>query len=126
MDDHVRIDKTKREVFLHKIDLKKSKFHISSDSLFSVSLGFVAFIPVIWLAYYFEQFPMMWMAVYAAVFIFVWQLIFYGFTSTNKKKQKTLNVTNFYSKGTLIFLAIFWCALIIGVSIALYLKLPTP
>lgn len=73
------------------------------------------------LAFYFEQFAAMWLAIAWAVGVGLWQLVFYGYFS---KDERALEVTNFYSKGTLIFFACFWAALITGVAIALYLKLP--
>ncbi len=119
----VEIDKTQREVFSREVDLKKSPFQLSRRALIRIVLGFAIFLFPIWVAYHFEQYPQMWMAIAFAILVSTWQLLFYGYESS-PKDEATLKVTNFYSKGVLIFLAIFWTVLISGVSVALYLKLP--
>ncbi len=117
------VDKTQREVFSREVDLKKSRFQLSRRALIRIILGFAIFLLPIWIAYHFEQSPQMWMAIAFAILVSAWQLLFYGYESS-PKDEAALKVTNFYSKGVLIFLAIFWTVLIGGVSVALYLKLP--
>jgi cytochrome bd-type quinol oxidase subunit 2 len=119
----VEIDKTQREVFSREVDLKKSAFQLSRRALIRIVLGFAIFLLPIWIAYHFEQYPQMWMAIVFAILVSAWQLLFYGYESS-PKDEASLKVTNFYSKGVLIFLAIFWAVLISGVSVALYLKVP--
>lgn len=75
------------------------------------------------IAYYFEQYVVMWIAIIWATGMGLLQVVYYGYSSS-PKDEKSLSITNFYSKGTLIFLACYWSVLILGVAIALYLKLP--
>jgi hypothetical protein len=119
----VEIDRTQREVFTGEADLKQSRFQLSRRALIRIVLGFAIFLLPIWAAYHFEQYPQMWMAIAFAILVSAWQLLFYGYESS-PKDEAAFKVTNFYSKGVLIFLAIFWTVLIGGVSVALYLKLP--
>ena len=123
MKSRIEIDRTQRDVFSREVDLKKSQFQLSRRALIRIVLGFAIFLLPIWLAYHFEQYPQMWMAIGFAILISAFQLLFYGYESS-PKDEAALKVTNFYSKGVLIFLVIFWSVLIGGVSVALYLKLP--
>jgi hypothetical protein len=117
------LDNTKRSAFSREIDLKSSRFHLSRHEFLRIILGSSAMLSMAGLAFYFEQYAVMWIAIAWAVAVGLWQLAFYGYMS-NPKDKKSLAVTNFYSKGTLIFLASFWTVLIVGVAIALYFKLP--
>lgn len=115
-------DRTYREVLSREIDFKKSKFNISRRTLIRISLWSLPLLLVATAGYYFEQYVPMGMAIFAAVFIALWQILFYGFSPNLKDDERVIEVTNHYSKGTLIFFACFWTMLIVGVSVALYLK----
>lgn len=120
---HVKLDKTKRTAYASKINPKKTSFNLSRHEFFRIIMGTSAVLLMAALAFYFEQYPVMWIAIIWALGVGAWQTLFYGY-APNKKSKKALSVTNFYSKGVLIFLAFFWSSLIIGISIALYYQLP--
>ncbi len=123
MKSRIETDSTQREVLSREMDIKKSRFQLSRRALNRIVISFVCFLLPIGIAFHFEQYPQMWMAIAFAILVSAWQLLFYGYESS-PKDETVFKATNFYSKGVLIFLAIFWTVLIAGVSVALYLKLP--
>ena len=104
---HTKFDKTRRKVLAKEIDLKRSQFNLSRHAFFRIVVGSSAVLLMAVLAFYFEQYVIMWIAIAWSLGVGLWQTAYYGYTSS-QKSAKTLEVTNFYSKGVLIFLAFFW------------------
>lgn len=117
----MEFDKIRKEVYSGTIDASKVKLSLSRRRFLRVFVALLVFVPPAYLAFYFEKIVVMWTAIGWGAFAFLWQLLYWSDVSVPKDKDE-FEVANFYGKGTLIFLAVFWSVLIIGVSTALYLK----
>lgn len=115
-------DNTQREVFRREIDFEHAKFHLSPRVTARIALGASPLLLMALAALYFEQPHMFWFSLVFAAGIVGWQVLVFGFSGESSISE--LKATHFYSKGTLIFMAVFWSVLIISVAIALYLKFP--
>jgi hypothetical protein len=115
-------DNTQRQVFSREIDLKRAKFRLAPRVLARIVVGAAPLLLMAFAALYFEQPHMFWFSLMFAFGVVRWQVLVFGFTGESSIAE--MKATNFYSKGTLIFLAIFWTVLILGVAVALYLKFP--
>jgi hypothetical protein len=115
-------DRTYREVLSRETDLRKSQFNIPKRKLVRIGLWSLPLLLVAMVAYHFEQYVPMGMAIFAAGFYALWQILFYGFSTNPEEDERVIETTNYYSNGTLIFLAVFSAILIMGVSLVLYLK----
>jgi hypothetical protein len=119
----VGFENTQKEIFAAKVDPRKAHFRISSQLLRRIIINALVFVPVGYVAYYFEQIHMLWFTVMWGGGITLWQVFAYGFFGADFSGRR-MEVTNFYSKGTLVFAAIMWSLIIAGVALALYFKAP--
>ncbi len=119
-----RFDNTQRKVAEARFELKRSNFRLDPRLLRRILLWSLPFPALAALSLYLEQpLAMTILPLGSGAFIVLWQVLAYGF-SGGQITPKQLEATNIYPKGVLIFLAIFWTALITFVCVALYLKVP--
>ena len=119
-----RSDHTHRKVTEARIELKRSNFRLDPRLLrriLSWALPFPALAALI--VYLGEPLWMTILPLGSGAVVVLWQVLAYG-SSGGRITPKQLEATNFYPRGVLIFLAIFWTALITFVCVALYLKFP--
>jgi hypothetical protein len=118
-----RFDATKRQVYSETLDPARAKFHLSASLWRRVLLDGAAFVPLILLAVYFENYVIGAMAAVFGVFVVLWQIAAFGY-SRDRNLEKELAATNFYSKKVLIFVGCFWLVLIGVICVILYLRFP--
>jgi hypothetical protein len=116
-------DRTSKEVFRGEVDPATAKFSMPRPLLRRIVTNALVFVPVLFIAFHFEQYFMFWFAIAWAAGITVWQVFAYGYFG-EKFMSPEMDVTRVYTKGTLIFAACFWSILIIAVAVALYIKFP--
>ena len=123
MKSSYSIDRTQKEVLNAEVDLATARFNVPRHLWRRIIINALVFVPLLVLARYLEQPFMFWFALAWGGGITLWQILFYGFFG-NTVSEEELKGTRIYSRGALIFLAIFWTLLIGTVTIALYLKAP--
>jgi hypothetical protein len=119
-----RFDNTQRKVAEARFELKRSNFRLDPRLLRRILLWALPFPALAALILYLEQ-PL-WMTILPlgfGAFVVLWQVLAYG-SSGGQIPPEQLKATSLYPKGVLIFLAIFWTALITFICVALYLKVP--
>lgn len=113
----------KRRSFYEEIDLSKA-FAIPQRAVIRITVGALAFVPLMVLAAYLEQWFAFWFAFAWGTFVTLWQVLAYRFVGASTEQK--LNITNFYSRGALIFVCIVWTLLITFVVVALYIRAHAP
>ncbi len=115
---------TQRKVAKASFGLKRSHFRLDPRLLRRILCWALPFPALAALSLYSDQpLPTTILPLCFGAFIVLWQIFAYG-VSGGQITPEHLKATNFYPKGVLIFLAIFWTALITSVCVALYLKFP--
>ena len=115
-------DATERKVAQARFRPRRSRFRLDPRLLRRILLWALPFPALAALIVYYEM-PI-WMTIlplWVGVFVVLWQVLAYGLSAGRITPEK-LAATRFYPRGVLIFLAIFWTALITFVCVTLYLK----
>ncbi len=116
-------DRTQKLVFSGEVDPSTRQFNIPKHLLRRLIINALVFVPLLLISLYLEQPFGFWFTLFWGGGITLWQVVAYGYFGESFSGHE-MDVTRFYSKGTLIFLAVFWSVLITGVVVALYMKVP--